>query len=778
MANHFKAEKFIKNIMMFYNLKNMNQAYLDGFDSMRKNLNSDQQKWVPYIDAIKKNEKHDDIRFSNLREDDQGAVYNWLQNMLYNMDSDDRLMHDDKKAQDFVNKYYGPAFEKYSVQPIQEEYAQNIAENIQRNKGAYKSILGIEDKDLDKLSKKLEDGTYTQDQKTIDIFKRFLGAIENQSYQQDTQIFDYLPDCLKEKQDIFSDSNDMHALAQYIQNNKSKLISDPFKLNENELDIIQNELNSGNSSNSYISTFLQSLARNPKHVPLGLPQILQEPVLDTYEANQLADYFLNNSSDLSRIAGLNESDIKLLADALKNETYQTDTECANNFEKILLKLSTISDPSQIPTNELPDMLKDNTGHGVNQDEFTYLYKRAQNHISQNKVTYYANTSVNKVNNANLNDFYKTVSTQTTPTFDPDSLNNTIQEMFETLANNEKLRNVALQKQPEIQPQVTDALNNSNYKEGKNIVKPKYADKKNFFERASDNIKSLYTDTLGKLTSKHKRHNYATNARMIVDGLIGKGVKPTDGTGKILDTLKSVRESSVGELPNQIKWIESALSEFKDKKFFAGALREGKKMNALVSEIIIKGVNDNKIEETQMALEMLAVMRYTSTTSSVRDELKKMDFTIFGDPNLSFNKDNKFIHSFMQGIDWALKLGTMAVFEVANIAKNKINQRGLKFQKGTEKLDKRIKENTAYKQTDKQQQIEFLMGFWNAVNNSIVSKDYNILKKHSNVQKAADEEVSSKIPIKLAGATKDIEYKTEQQKKIYQYINQHNVGRAA
>ena len=180
----------------------------------------------------------------------------------------------------------------------------------------------------------------------------------------------------------------------------------------------------------------------------------------------------------------------------------------------------------------------------------------------------------------------------------------------------------------------------------------------------------------------------------------------------------------------------------------------------------------------MALEMLAVMRYTSTTSSVRDELKKMDFTIFGDPNLSFNKDNKFIHSFMQGIDWALKLGTMAVFEVANIAKNKINQRGLKFQKGTEKLDKRIKENTAYKQTDKQQQIEFLMGFWNAVNNSIVSKDYNILKKHSNVQKAADKEVSSKIPIKLAGATKDIEYKTEQQKKIYQYINQHNVGRAA
>ena len=114
----------------------------------------------------------------------------------------------------------------------------------------------------------------------------------------------------------------------------------------------------------------------------------------------------------------------------------------------------------------------------------------------------------------------------------------------------------------------------------------------------------------------------------------------------------------------------------------------------------------------------------------------------------------------------------------NFAKNKINERGLKFKKGAEKLDKRIKDSVEYKVNDRQAIMEELMGFWNAVNNSWVSKDYNLFKKHSTVQKAADQERKEKITIRLAGNNRDIDAKTEQEINVYEYIQRNNVGRAA
>ena len=356
------------------------------------------------------------------------------------------------------------------------------------------------------------------------------------------------------------------------------------------------------------------------------------------------------------------------------------------------------------------------------------------------------------------------------------LQNGVNDLFGKLVTDEKLREKFSSKDADgqITKWINKGLSKSNYKD----LAPLYEDKKTFWKNAKEKLKKHYNDTLGKFKQKHNRHIYSTNARYIVAELIKKGVKPTDGTEKILGTLDAIKGNLPTPVKKQLDWCKETLSKFKDQDFFKNALRNGKQMNTLVMEIIKEAAHNGKKNEAKVLLEMLSVMRYTNTTSSMRDKLHKMDFVLFSDPKLSVNKDNSFIHSFMKGVDTTLKYTMLGAFEVANLIKNKYNERGLKFKKGAEKLDKRIKDSVEYKVNDRQAIMEELMGFWNAVNNSWVSKDYNLFKKHSTVQKAADKEQNKKIPIRLAGSDRDIDAKTEQEINVYEYIQRNNVGRAA
>jgi hypothetical protein len=353
-------------------------------------------------------------------------------------------------------------------------------------------------------------------------------------------------------------------------------------------------------------------------------------------------------------------------------------------------------------------------------------------------------------------------------------------MFGKLVSNEKLFEKFQSKDEDgkVSNWIFKGINKSNYKTGDNALAPKYDDRKQFWDDAKAKVKDWYVDTLGKLEQKHTRHIYTTNARYIVAGLIKKGVKPTDGTGKILDTLDAIN----GDLPNpvqkQVKWIKDTLKKMKGTNFFKDALRDGDQMRQLVQEIIKAAAHDGKKEEAKVALEMLAVMRYTLTTSSVRDQLKKTEFKLFSDSNLSFNKGNKFMQSMTNALDKTLKFGMMATFEIGNFAKNSIKQQGLKFGSGTQNLDKRTTDSVDYADPDKQQIMEELFGFWDFVNSSANTKDYNIFRRHSNVQKKQDTDNKNKITVNLTSGSPDLKHNTNQQKQFLEYLRDNNIGRAA
>ena len=75
-------------------------------------------------------------------------------------------------------------------------------------------------------------------------------------------------------------------------------------------------------------------------------------------------------------------------------------------------------------------------------------------------------------------------------------------------------------------------------------------------------------------------------------------------------------------------------------------------------------------------------------------------------------------------------------------------------------------------------MEELFGFWDFVNSSANTKDYNIFQRHSNAQKKQDAINKDKITVNLTAGSLDLEHNTNQQKQFLEYLRDNNIGRAA
>ena len=504
------------------------------------------------------------------------------------------------------------------------------------------------------------------------------------------------------------------------------------------------------SAEDPVKSFLADFYDSNKAVE---PFQIEKPITPE-NAEAIATYIENNLRDFvaffARSGGtLKAKDLSELAKKLRDDNYTTDAKAVKNLQTFVSSLSSFArydDAEKLPGKDFPKCF----GRAVDGKIVRFDFD-------------------------NVNEIYDNTEKLKIPD-DLTPLQKGVNDLFRKLVTDEKLREKFSSKDTDgqITKWINKGLSKSNYKD----LEPLYKDKKTLCKNAQEKLKKHYNDTLGKFKQKHNRHKYSTNARYIVAELIKKGVKPTDGTEKILETFDAIKGNLPTPVKKQLDWCKETLSKFKDQDFFKNALKNGKQMNTLVMEIIKEAAHNGKKNEAKVLLEMLSVMRYTSTTSSIRDKLYKMDFVLFSDPDISLNKENSFIHSFMKGVDATLKYTMLGAFEVANIIKNKYNEHGLKFKEGKDKLDKRIKESVEYKDKDKDRQaiMEELMGFWNAVNNSWVSKDYNPFKKHSTVQKAADQGPKETITIKLAGSDRPLEAKTKQEKNVYKYILDNNIGR--
>lgn len=142
--------------------------------------------------------------------------------------------------------------------------------------------------------------------------------------------------------------------------------------------------------------------------------------------------------------------------------------------------------------------------------------------------------------------------------------------------------------------------------------------------------------------------------------------------------------------DHFEWMTKTLGELKDTmpKAFAGALKNGGQMRALVSELIINAVRENKIDEAKTMMEVLSVVKYGYTTSKIMDTLRadKELFTIFSDKDLSWNK-NEGVQFVTNAMDKSIRFAFLTVGYAVTGIGNAIRLNGSKFNGKTGRMKK-------------------------------------------------------------------------------------------
>ena len=221
-------------------------------------------------------------------------------------------------------------------------------------------------------------------------------------------------------------------------------------------------------------------------------------------------------------------------------------------------------------------------------------------------------------------------------------------------------------------------------DSKDYVPPKRDDELTPWQRLKETVSDTWSDYMDKYVKlRGDRLYFSNSAKLIFKALTGANFKPTDGLGKLLDSAGEIKKNLQYKSPRAVdhfEWMEKTLGELKDTmpKAFAGALKNGGQMRALVSELILKAI-PNKIDEAKTAMEVLSVMKYGYTTSKTMDTLRadKELFTIFSDGNLSWNK-NEGVKIVTGAMDQTMRAALLTLGYTITIVGNAIRLNGSKF----------------------------------------------------------------------------------------------------
>ena len=244
-------------------------------------------------------------------------------------------------------------------------------------------------------------------------------------------------------------------------------------------------------------------------------------------------------------------------------------------------------------------------------------------------------------------------------------------------------------QPNDSSKISKSLNDArkfldyNNPESKSYVPPKLKDDLTLPQRISKWWDDTYENYFEKYTRARGDHIFMSPyAKEICKAIDKEKIKPTDGLAKILESKDAIKKrlSDSKNAPNHFEWFANTLNDLKDKmpKAFASALKDGTRMRAIVSQMILRAVRENKIDEAKTALETLAVIRYGYTTSKIMDTFRKSDLTIFSDKDLSINKNNPAMQFINNAMDRTIKFAFNAVGYGITAMGNAVRLSGAKF----------------------------------------------------------------------------------------------------
>lgn len=259
-------------------------------------------------------------------------------------------------------------------------------------------------------------------------------------------------------------------------------------------------------------------------------------------------------------------------------------------------------------------------------------------------------------------------------------------LLDTLHNDKKIYDVfKAYDRGKISKHLNEALKKTAYddKESDDYVPAKPDDELTPLQQLNKWWDETYADTLEKyLKFKGDRLYFSDSAKLIVKAISSAKIKPVDGLDKVLKSAADIKKNLQFKSPRATEhfdWFVKTMQSIQagTPKAFEGALRNGRQMKALVSKLIIKGVESGKLEEAKTAMEVLSVIKYGYTTSKIMDTLGKENLTIFSDGKLSWNKNEgmKFVTT---ALDKSIKTAFMGVGYGVTMLGNAIKLSGSKF----------------------------------------------------------------------------------------------------
>lgn len=231
---------------------------------------------------------------------------------------------------------------------------------------------------------------------------------------------------------------------------------------------------------------------------------------------------------------------------------------------------------------------------------------------------------------------------------------------------------------EITGYMNEVVGGNNYESGANELVPKLGKELNIREQFNKKIGDFQDEHFLRLTDRAARHVYIEPAaKGIVDAIIKEKISPTDGLNKIIEKKDAVVKRVQAKSPVSKKGCDfffEALSYIQASgdmdEALSGALKNGRKAEAIAFEIIKYAISKRKINEAKAALEVFAVMRYDTFSSAHWNDLKKSQNDIFGDKNLSFNK-NETMSFLTRALDKTIWLGVNGAFWTGVLTRNLI-----------------------------------------------------------------------------------------------------------
>ena len=279
------------------------------------------------------------------------------------------------------------------------------------------------------------------------------------------------------------------------------------------------------------------------------------------------------------------------------------------------------------------------------------------------------------------------------------------------------------------------------------VPPRENDKLTPFQALSRWCGNTYHDVFEKWVTFGDRMFYSKSAESIIKALNSSKIKPTDGLEGILSKKTDIEKNLLYKSPratDHFKWFCKTMDEIKSTmpKAFAGALSHGTQMQAVVSAVISKAVQEGKTEEAKTALEVLSVVHYGLTTSKIMDALKSEKFSVFSDHDLSWNK-NQGVQFVTNALDKSVKAAFMLAGYGITMGVNALRMRDRRFdnRSKTDSQDKWIEGNKKSKKAleDRLNNIEEYIKEYTQKKDNNIEAEANLEKAERQIAEI-DEEI--------------------------------------